>query len=96
MKIVSVVNLVNNLMVNNGIYKNNSKNFYKVDGDLSISKMIFLNKENFQEKASAHLITSGPWGRVHFWNVFHTQTVQAQFSVVSMTRINKSHTILAL
>ena len=55
MKIVSVVNLVNNLMVNNGIYKNNSKNFYKVDGDLSISKMIFLNKENFQENPTCDL-----------------------------------------
>lgn len=52
-----------------------------LDGDLSVNKIIFMNKESFLEKNSAHLISSGPWGRVHFWNVFHTQSVLAQFSV---------------
>ena len=61
-----------------------------MDGDLSVNKVIFLNKETYVQKSSAQLISSGPWGRVHFWNVFHTQEIYAQFSVVSLKRIKKN------
>jgi len=59
-----------------------------VDGDLLISKVIFLNKESYSEKG-AHLISSGPWGRVHFWNVFHNQNIYAEFTVVSYPFLKK-------
>lgn len=59
----------------------------QVDGDLSVNKIIFLNKETFFEKYSSHLISSGPWGRVHFWNVFHGQIINAQFEVVSYIKV---------
>jgi len=55
-----------------------------VDGDLSVNKLLFVGKERFAEKSCAHLISSGPWGMVHFWNVFHGSEIVARFPVVSL------------
>lgn len=54
-----------------------------MDGDLSVNKLIFLNKERFTNKNAAHLISSGPWGMIHFWNVFSGPEIIVRFSVVS-------------
>lgn len=54
-----------------------------MDGDLSVNRLVFLGKERFTNKNSAHLVSSGPWGMIHFWNVFHGPEIFAQFSFVS-------------
>ncbi len=57
-----------------------------MDGDLSVNKVIFMKRETFQDKNSSHLISSGPWGMVHFWNVFNGPKVVGQFPIVSEIR----------
>ncbi|CAF0745072.1 unnamed protein product [Brachionus calyciflorus] len=52
-----------------------------LDGDLNVNKMIFLNKERYNDKNATHLISSGPWGMIHFWTVFHGAAILARFQV---------------
>jgi hypothetical protein len=54
-----------------------------VDGDLSVNKLIFLSKERYSDKSSAHLIASGPRGMIHFWSVFQGSDLLGLFAVVS-------------
>ena len=53
-----------------------------MDGDLSVNKIIFLSLESLSNKNSAHLISSGPWGMIHFWNIFGNE-LYARFKIVS-------------
>ena len=51
-------------------------------GDMSISKVIFLQKRAYG-KDSGSLVASGPRGYIYFWNVFHGGRMLARFSGVS-------------
>ena len=44
-----------------------------MDGDLSVNKLIFLSRDSLSQKTGAHLISSGPWGMIHFWNIFYNE-----------------------
>ena len=61
-----------------------------MDGDLSVNKLLFLNKERYGDKSSAHLISSGPWGMIHFWSVFQGAELLSRFRVVCYL-IDKIH-----
>jgi WD40 repeat protein len=63
--------------------KPNNHHDTSLDGDLSVNKIIFLNRENYMQKNCAHLIASGPYGMVHFWSVFSGVELYARFKVVS-------------
>lgn len=54
-----------------------------MDRDLSVNELIFLKREYLASKTSAHLIASGPWGMIHFWNVFANE-LYARFKIVSI------------
>jgi hypothetical protein len=54
-----------------------------VDGDLSVNKLLFLNRERLLNKTSAHLISSGPWGMIHFWTIFSGSGMIAKFPIVN-------------
>ena len=43
---------------------------------------MFLGKDRYADKTSAHLIASGPRGMIHFWTVFQGSEILAVFSVV--------------
>ena len=49
-----------------------------VDGDLSINKALFLKTRAYNKEA-ASLVSSGPWGYIHFWNVFHGGRLMSRF-----------------
>ena len=52
-----------------------------VDGDLSINKLVFMQTRAYKKDA-ASLISSGPRGHIHFWNVFQGGKLMAQFPAV--------------
>ena len=54
-----------------------------MDGDLSVSKLLFLHTRAYKKDA-ASLIASGPRGHIHFWNVFQGGKLMSQFLVVSL------------
>jgi hypothetical protein len=49
------------------------------DNELSVNHMIFLKKENFLSKQAAHLVSTGPWGMIHFWSIFGQTEIRARF-----------------
>jgi hypothetical protein len=59
--------------------------FLQVDGDLSVNKLMFLSREYLMHKSSAHLVSSGPYGMIHFWSVFNGNQLYARFKIVSST-----------
>ena len=56
-----------------------------VDGDTSVNKLVFLTTR-VENKDSATLVSSGPHGHIHFWNVFNGGLLMAHFSAVCITR----------
>ena len=52
-----------------------------VDGDTSVNKLVFLTSRT-DNKDSATLVSSGPHGHIHFWNVFNTGSLMAHFTAV--------------
>lgn len=59
-----------------------------MDGDLNVNKMIFMNKDRYNDKNSTHMISSGPWGMIHFWTIFNGTSILARFPVVSLDNFN--------
>jgi len=56
-----------------------------VDGDTSVNKLVFLTTR-VENKDSATLVSSGPRGHIHFWNVFNGGRLMAHFSAVCITQ----------
>jgi len=54
-----------------------------VDGDTSVNKLVFLTTR-VDRKDSATLVSSGPHGHLHFWNVFNTGSLMAHFPAVGL------------
>ena len=54
---------------------------FPVDGELSINKVLFM-KKRAHNKETASLISSGPKGYIHFWNVFNGGKLFACFEGV--------------
>ena len=73
-QIVGNIKIFDNFIINN---------FFLVDGDLSVNKLIFLSRDSLSQKTGAHLISSGPWGMIHFWNIFYNE-MYARFRIVSL------------
>lgn len=49
-----------------------------LSGDLSVSKLLFLQSRS-NGKKSASLVSNGPKGCIHFWNIFDSKKVYARF-----------------
>jgi len=54
------------------------------ESDTSVNKLVFLTTRA-DNKESATLVSSGPHGHIHFWNVFNGGFLMAYFSAVGIT-----------
>jgi len=54
------------------------------DGDTSVNKLVFLTTR-VDNKVSATLVSSGPHGHIHFWNVFNGGLLMAHFLAVCIS-----------
>jgi len=52
--------------------------------NLSVNKLVFL-ATRVDNKNSATLVSSGPHGHIHFWNVFTNGFLMAHFSAVTIS-----------
>ncbi|XP_012936713.1 WD repeat-containing protein on Y chromosome [Aplysia californica] len=71
-----------------------------LDGDLSISKLMFLHTRAYKKDAGT-LVASGPRAHIHVWNVFQGGSLMAQFEgskvkggMVSHLLSNSNNTLL--
>ncbi|CAH1777712.1 unnamed protein product [Owenia fusiformis] len=58
--------------------ENNNERKASWAGDLSVNSLLFL-KTRAQNKEAASLVSSGPRGKIHIWNVFHGGSLMACF-----------------
>ena len=50
-----------------------------------IRRVLFIHPR-FNRRETANLITSGPYGRIHFWNIYQNGVLMAKFRPVRMRR----------
>ena len=53
-----------------------------VDGALAVNNLVFLTSRGYS-RDSASLVSGGPHGYIHMWNVYHGGSLMAQFPGVS-------------
>lgn len=56
--------------------------YISVDGELGINKVIFL-RTRASDKDCGSLVSSGPKGFIHIWNVFNGGVLRAKWKGVS-------------